>query len=127
MNPISKIHYFPSITLIKLAYNLNCPEIFQNPEKVLGPNYEQVLKLWLLLDELSEEQWRIVKKRFLKWCPYSPPSFGYDNPSWLYYRNISDWIDHKGKFYEYTFRKLSIREILEIPLSENVQMFLKDL
>ena len=123
-----KNSYFPSKTLIKLAYRLNCPEIFQKPEKVLGPNYKQVLKFWLRLDEISDEQWRIIKNRFLEWCPYRQPSFGYDNPSWLYYREISDWIDRKGNFSQYTFRKPSgIRELLQFPLSENVQEFFKDL
>ena len=123
-----KNSYFPSTTLIKLAYSLNCPEIFQNPKKFLGPNWEQVLKFWLMLDELSEEQWRIIKTRFLEWCPYSPPSFGFDNPSWLYYRDISDWIDRKGNFYEYAFRKPSgVSNLLEIPLSEIVEEFFKDL
>jgi hypothetical protein len=57
MNHISKIHkHFSEL--------LKNPGVLTNPEEFLGENYESVLNFWLILDELSEEQWRVVKKRY---------------------------------------------------------------
>jgi hypothetical protein len=57
MNPISKIHkHFSEL--------LKNPGVLTNPEEFLGENYESVLNFWLILDELSEEQLRIVKERY---------------------------------------------------------------
>jgi hypothetical protein len=57
MNPISKTHQ-------AFSRRLNNPRVLTNPEEFLGPNYEEVLNFWLILDELSEEQWRVVKERY---------------------------------------------------------------
>jgi hypothetical protein len=43
--------------------SLNNPRVLSNPEEFLGPNYKEVLNFWLILDDLSQEQWRVVKKR----------------------------------------------------------------
>jgi hypothetical protein len=57
MNTISKIHkHFSEL--------LKNPRVLEFPEEFLGENYEAVLNFWLFLDELSEEQWRVVKKRY---------------------------------------------------------------
>jgi hypothetical protein len=66
MNPISKIHQ-------EFSRRLNNPRVLTNPEEFLGENYESVLNFWLILDELSEEQWRVVKER--------DGVFFYENPS----------------------------------------------
>lgn len=81
-------HYFPSKNLIKLAYKFNDPRFFSHPEETLGLEWEEILKFWLLIDDLTQDQWKVVKNRFCKWS--------YDNPTWIYYRTISDWIDNKG-------------------------------
>ncbi len=61
MNPISKIHkHFSEL--------LKNPGVLTNPEEFLGPNFEAVLNFWLILDDLSEEQWRVVKKRYEVFC-----------------------------------------------------------
>ncbi len=57
MNPISKIHKH-------FSERLNNSRVLENPEEFLGPNYKEVLNFWLILDELSEEQLRIVKGRY---------------------------------------------------------------
>jgi hypothetical protein len=56
MNPISKIHQ-------EFSRRLNNLRVLTNPEEFLGENFEAVLNFWLILDGLSEEQLRIVKKR----------------------------------------------------------------
>ena len=56
MNTISKTHQL-------FSGRLNVPRVLENPEEFLGPNYKEVLNFWLILDELSEEQWRVVKER----------------------------------------------------------------
>jgi hypothetical protein len=57
MNTISKIHKC-------FSEYLNNPRVLTNPEEFLGENFEAVLNFWIILDELSEEQWRVVKKRY---------------------------------------------------------------
>jgi hypothetical protein len=57
MNTISKSHK-------RFSERLRNPRVLTNPEEFLGPNFEAVLNFWLFLDELSEEQWRVVKKRY---------------------------------------------------------------
>jgi hypothetical protein len=58
MNPISKIHKL-------FSERLNDPKVLTNPEEFLGENYKAVLNFWLILDDLSEEQWRVVNERYL--------------------------------------------------------------
>jgi hypothetical protein len=57
MNTISKTHKL-------FSEYLRNPRVLENPEEFLGPNFEAVLNFWLILDELSEEQLRVVKKRY---------------------------------------------------------------
>ena len=57
MNTISKTHKL-------FSECLRNPRVLTNPEEFLGENYESVLNFWLILDELSEEQLRIVKERY---------------------------------------------------------------
>jgi hypothetical protein len=39
-------------------------DVLTNPEKYLGPRYNEVLEFWLKIDELSEEQWKVVDERY---------------------------------------------------------------
>ena len=57
MNTISKTHKL-------FSEYLRNPRVLENPEEFLGPNFEAVLNFWLILDDLSEEQWRDVKERY---------------------------------------------------------------
>jgi hypothetical protein len=57
MNTLSKSHK-------RFSERLNNPRVLTNPEEFLGPNFEAVLNFWLILDELSEEQLKIVKERY---------------------------------------------------------------
>jgi hypothetical protein len=57
MNTISNSHKL-------FSENLNNPRVLENPKEFLGPNYEEVLNFWLILDDLSEEQWRVVSERY---------------------------------------------------------------
>jgi hypothetical protein len=57
MNIVSKIHK-------RFSESLNNPRVLENPEEFLGPNFEAVLNFWLILDELSEEQIKVVKERY---------------------------------------------------------------
>ena len=43
---------------------LDNPEVLSNPEEFLGPNFEAVLNYWLVLDGLSEEQWKTIQGRY---------------------------------------------------------------
>ena len=56
MNHISKIHQ-------EFSRRLNNPRVLTNPEEFLGENFEEVLNFWLILDDLSEKQWRDFNKR----------------------------------------------------------------
>jgi hypothetical protein len=56
MNTISKTHK-------RFSEILNIPRVLENPEEFLGPNFESVLNFWLILDDLSKEQWRVVNER----------------------------------------------------------------
>lgn len=44
---------------------LNNPRVLTNPEEFLGPNYREVLNFWLILEELSEDQLRVVNECYL--------------------------------------------------------------
>jgi hypothetical protein len=57
MNPISKTHK-------RFSERLNNPRVLENPEEFLGENFEAVLNFWLSLEELSEEQIKVVKERY---------------------------------------------------------------
>ncbi len=48
----------------RFSERLRNPRVLTNPEEFLGPNFETVLNFWLILDELSEEQWRVVNERY---------------------------------------------------------------
>jgi hypothetical protein len=39
-------------------------DVLSNPEKYLGPNFEQVLDFWIYLDTLSDEEWGEMGQRF---------------------------------------------------------------
>ena len=68
MNTISKIHQ-------NFSERLNNPRVLTNPEEFLGRNYKEVLNFWMILDELSEGQLRVVKERY----------------GAFYYENYSEW------------------------------------
>jgi hypothetical protein len=57
MNHISKTHQ-------QFSERLNNSRVLEYPEEFLGENFEAVLNFWLILNDLSEEQWRDVKKRY---------------------------------------------------------------
>ena len=56
MNHISKIHK-------RFSERLRNPRVLECPEEFLGENYEAVLNFWMILDDLSEDQLRVVKER----------------------------------------------------------------
>ena len=57
MNTISKTHQ-------RFSERLNDPRVLENPEEFLGPNYKEVLNFWMIFDNLSQEQLRVVKERY---------------------------------------------------------------
>jgi hypothetical protein len=57
MNTLTKIHK-------RFSERLRNPRVLENPEEFLGENFEAVLNFWLILDDLSEEQWRVVNERY---------------------------------------------------------------
>jgi hypothetical protein len=57
MNNISKSHK-------RFSERLNNPRVLTNPEEFLGPNFEEVLNFWMILDDLSEEQLSVFNERF---------------------------------------------------------------
>jgi hypothetical protein len=57
MNTISKTHK-------RFSERLRNPRVLENPEEFLGENFEAVLNFWLILDDLSEEQWRVINERY---------------------------------------------------------------
>ena len=65
MTTISKAHQ-------EFSERLEDPRVLTNPEEFLGPNYRAVLNFWMILDDLSEEQWRTIESRYWDFCnkPY---------------------------------------------------------
>jgi hypothetical protein len=57
MNTISKTHK-------RFSERLRNPRVLEYPEEFLGENYEAVLNFWLSLDELSEEQIKVVNEPY---------------------------------------------------------------
>jgi hypothetical protein len=45
-----------SKTHLKFSERLEQPDALTNPEKYLGPNWEDVLNFWIYLDTLSDEE-----------------------------------------------------------------------
>jgi hypothetical protein len=119
MNPISKIHKC-------LSEILNNPRVLTNPEEFLGENYEVVLNFWLILDELSEEQLKIVKERSGAFCIENrsewlkatdlaiEASDGVvvgeyaDNAAWAAYYATNSWASHWA-----TSELIAMHKILE--------------
>ncbi len=52
----------------RFSERLRNPRVLENPEEFLGENFEAVLNFWLVLDDLSEEQLRVVKERYRAFC-----------------------------------------------------------
>ena len=63
---ISKVHK-------RFSERLQDPRVLTNPEEFLGPNYKAVLNFWLILDDLSEEQLKLIEGFSEDFCnkPYS--------------------------------------------------------
>ncbi len=80
MNTISKTHK-------RFSESLNNPRVLENPEEFLGENFEAVLNFWLILDDLSEEQWRVVKKRYRS----------------FYNENYSEWLKTRNSAWEASY------------------------
>ena len=57
MNTISKTHK-------RFSVRLRNSRVLENPEDFLGENFEAVPNFWLILDELSKDQLRVVNKCF---------------------------------------------------------------
>ena len=57
MNHISKTHN-------RFSQLLRNPRVLTNPEEFLGPDFKEVLNFWLIIDVLSEEQFRIVNELY---------------------------------------------------------------
>jgi hypothetical protein len=53
----SKIHQ-------AFSERLNQPDVLTNPEKYLGPNWEDVLNFWIYLDTLSDEEKKKMYDRY---------------------------------------------------------------
>ena len=53
-----------SITRKFFADLLHDQRALEHPEEFLGVNYRDVLNFWWFLDDLSEEQWRIVNEHY---------------------------------------------------------------
>jgi hypothetical protein len=53
----SKIHK-------RFSERLEQPDALKNPEKYLGPNYQDVLNFWIYLDTLSDEEKDEIESRY---------------------------------------------------------------
>jgi hypothetical protein len=49
----------------RFSKRLNKPEALTNPEKYLGPNWEDVLNFWIYVDSLSDKEKEAIADRFL--------------------------------------------------------------
>jgi hypothetical protein len=46
-------------------YHISKQDSLTRPEIYLGPNWETLINFWLYLDNLTEEQLRVVKQRYM--------------------------------------------------------------
>jgi hypothetical protein len=53
-------------SFIHLKLYKTYPDIFEKPEKYLGPNYQTILNFWWVVDGLNYEQVRILEKIYNK-------------------------------------------------------------
>jgi hypothetical protein len=53
----SKIHQ-------KFSNYLKQPDVLTNPEKYLGPNYQDVLNFWIYVDGLSDQEKEAISDRY---------------------------------------------------------------
>jgi hypothetical protein len=53
----SKIHK-------RFSERLKNPDVLKNPEKYLGPNYQDILNFWIYLDNLSEQEREEIGQRY---------------------------------------------------------------
>jgi hypothetical protein len=49
----------------RFSKRLNKPEALTNPEKYLGPNYQDVLNFWIYVETLSEQEKQEMLQRYL--------------------------------------------------------------
>jgi hypothetical protein len=49
----------------RFSKRLNKPEALTNPEKYLGPNYQDVLNFWIYVEGLSEQEKEEMRQRYL--------------------------------------------------------------
>ena len=52
-----------SKTLFKFSKKIEKEDALENPKKYLGPFTDQLLEFWIYLDELSEEQLKVINRR----------------------------------------------------------------
>jgi hypothetical protein len=52
---ISKCHQY---------FTCHAPSVIENPEEILGENYQSLLNFWIYLDTLDAKQWLVVNDRF---------------------------------------------------------------
>ena len=80
MNTISNSHK-------RFSERLRNFRVLENPKEFLGENFEAVLNFWLILDDLSEEQWRVIDERY-----------------WAFYNeNFSEWRKAKDLAWDTSF------------------------
>jgi hypothetical protein len=48
-----------------LAQRVDTPDVYNNPEKYLGPNYASVLNFWWYLESLTAEQLLELEKKYM--------------------------------------------------------------
>jgi hypothetical protein len=46
------------------CFTCRAPDVIDNPEKILGENYQSLLNFWIYLDTLDKKQWLVVSNRF---------------------------------------------------------------
>jgi hypothetical protein len=66
----------------------NNPEVFEHPEKFLGPNYKMVLDFWTKIDSLTE------KEEFYQRC---------DRKNDWYVMGYDDWQKARSKAWDLAF------------------------
>ena len=92
-----------------LALHADTPDVYNNPKKYLGPNYEAVLNFWWYLETLTTEQilelegnyeleYTLYNKRYPALVDYVEGILGYSRESNAVHASRSHVRDIMGQF-----------------------------
>ena len=81
-----------------LSNELNNLRVLDHPEEFLGPNWKAVLNFWIYLDTLTEEQLKVIRKRYWDMSTVKR-DVAYDVAKEAAKKTTSYWLDVYWAYY----------------------------